>query len=65
MEVRENFCGICMAVPIALAGAGVAGLTSKAEYHKRKKIMIITGLVILFICLFIWWYYRDCESCKV
>lgn len=65
MEVRENFCGICMAVPIALAGAGVAGLSTKEDYRKRKKIMITTGIVVLVISLFLWWYYQDCVSCKV
>ena len=35
--VREDFCGICMAVPIALAGAGVAGLSSKEDYQKRHR----------------------------
>lgn len=65
MEVRENFCGICMAVPIALAGAGVAGLSTKEDYRKRKKIMITTGIVVLVISLFLWWYYQDCASCKV
>jgi sugar phosphate permease len=65
MEVRENFCGICMAVPIALAGAGVAGLSTKEDYRKRKKIMITTGIVVLVVSLFLWWYYRDCASCKV
>ena len=63
-EVRENFCGMCMAVPIALAGAGVAGLSSKEDYQKRKWIMISTGIVVIVICLFLLWYYQDCTSCK-
>lgn len=63
-EVREDFCGMCMAVPIALAGAGVAGLSSKKDYQKRKWIMISTGVVVLIISLFLLWYYQDCTSCK-
>jgi len=63
-EVREDFCGMCMAVPIALAGAGVAGLSSKGDYQKRKRIMISTGVVVLLISLFLLWYYQDCTSCK-
>ena len=50
-EVREDFCGMCMAVPIALAGAGMAGLSSKEDYQKRKRIIISTGIVILIISL--------------
>ena len=36
VEIREDFCGMCMAVPIALAGAGIAGLSTREEYKKRK-----------------------------
>lgn len=64
-EVREDFCGMCMVVPIALAGAGVAGLSSREDYRKRKRIMISTGIIVLIISLFLLWYYRDCTSCKV
>ncbi len=64
MEVREDFCGMCMAVPIALAGVGVAGLSTKEDYQKRKQIMITTGIVVLIISLFLLWYYQDCTSCK-
>jgi len=56
---------MCMAVPIALAGAGMAGLSSKEDYQKRKRIIISTGIVILIISLFLFWYYKDCSSCKV
>lgn len=64
MEVREDFCGMCMAVPIALAGAGVAGLSSKKDYQKRKLIMISTGVMIILASMFLLWYYKDCASCK-
>lgn len=63
-EVREDFCGMCMAVPIALAGAGVAGLSSKQDYQKRKRIMISTGIVVLLISIFLFWYYQGCTSCQ-
>jgi hypothetical protein len=56
---------MCMVVPIALAGAGVAGLSSKEDYQKRKRIMISTGVVVLVISLFLLWYYQDCTTCKV
>jgi hypothetical protein len=63
-EIREDFCGMCLAVPFALAGAGVAGLSSKEDYHRRKWIMISTGIIILIISMFLLWYYQDCTSCK-
>jgi hypothetical protein len=66
-EIREDFCGMCMVVPFALAGAGagVAGGLSSKDYQKRKWIMISTGIVVLVISLFLLWYYKDCASCKV
>lgn len=64
-EIREDFCGMCMAVPIALAGAGVAGASTKEQYKKRKSIMMWTGVVVLLVSIFMMWYYRDCKSCKI
>jgi uncharacterized membrane protein YidH (DUF202 family) len=64
VEIREDFCGLCMVVPIALAGAGVAGLSAK-EYKKRKWFMLSIGIIVVLVSLFLLWYYQDCESCKV
>jgi hypothetical protein len=64
-EIREDFCGMCMAVPIALAGAGVAGASTKKQYEKRKSIMIWTGVIVLLMSIFMMWYYKDCKSCKI
>ncbi|ATE87135.1 hypothetical protein [Shrimp hemocyte iridescent virus] len=63
--VKENFCGLCMAVPIALAGAGVAGGLSAKEYKKRKMIALTVGIVVLLISLGLYWYYKDCQTCKL
>ena len=62
--VRENFCGICAAVPIALAGAGVAGLSTREEYKKQKKVILISAGVFVVVSLFLLWWYKDCQSCK-
>lgn len=63
--VRENFCGICAAVPLALAGAGMAGLSTKEEYKKKKRMILVgSGLIILFSLFMLWWY-SGCKSCKV
>lgn len=64
VEIRENFCGMCMAVPIALAGAGMAGLSTREEYKKRKWIMISVGVVVLIITLLLYLKYKDCSSCS-
>lgn len=65
VEIREDFCGMCMAVPIALAGAGVAGLASKQEYQNRKWIMITVGLAVLVITIILLYKYKDCKSCTL
>lgn len=61
---RENFCGLCTVIPLALAGAGAATLSTKEEYKTRKKLMLFIGLIVLFISLFLVWYWKDCEKCK-
>ncbi|MGL5961603.1 MAG: hypothetical protein ACRCZ0_06590 [Cetobacterium sp.] len=63
VEIREDFCGMCMAVPIALAGAGIAGLSTREEYKKRKWIMIGIGVVVLIITLLLYLKYKNCSSC--
>ena len=45
VEIREDFCGMCMAVPIALAGAGIAGLSTREEYKKRN-IYLLTSQIL-------------------
>lgn len=62
--VRENFCGICAVVPMALAGAGVAGLATKEQYKKKKQIILWVGVLFLVFTLFMLYRYRDCAQCK-
>ena len=65
VEIRENFCGMCMAVPIALAGAGMAGLSTREDYKKRKWIMIGSSIVVLIITILLYLKFRNCSSCSV
>ena len=76
-EVKEGFCGACLAVPLALAGAsaGAAGRgadSERGEYRKRKKLLMNIGIVsivasiiiaVYFLC-FAKWYIckRRCYS---
>lgn len=67
MSLREDFCGACIAVPMALAGAGVgtAGASLNAqEYKTKRKWMIIGGLVSLLVAALVFWYYSNCDDCK-
>jgi len=63
MYIREDFCGMCMAVPIALAGAGMAGLASKSDYQNQKYIMITVGMAVLIISLILLYKFKDCQEC--
>lgn len=63
VEIREDFCGMCMAIPVALAGAGIAGLSTREDYKKRKWMMIGAGVIVLVITLLLYLKYRNCSSC--
>lgn len=65
-DTKEEFCGACFAVPLALAGAGAAGLGSRKGGNKNmKKIMLWGGLAVTFISIIVAVIYlRNCESCR-
>lgn len=67
-EVREDFCGACVALPMALAGAGAAGYSSKQkgkQFRQRKKIMLWTGVSVSVLSILIAiWYLKTCKSCS-
>jgi len=66
-ESKEEFCGACLAVPLALAGAGVAGVgaTKKGGYKKTKQIMLWGGITLTVISLIIAIIYiKSCKKCR-
>lgn len=55
-ENKEEFCGACLTVPLALAaaGGGVAGsssLVDKQKHKKLKKTMFIVGITIAVLSI--------------
>jgi hypothetical protein len=66
-DTREDFCGACITVPLALLGAGAAGIGArqKGGYRKQKKILLWggIGLTILSIIITII-YLSKCSSCR-
>lgn len=67
MVIREDFCGVCAAIPVALvgAGAGATGLTlTKDQYKQKRKWLLISGVISLLISAVIIWWYMDCKSCR-
>ncbi len=65
-ETKEEFCGACLAVPLALAGAGTAGFgASKGGHGKSKKIMLWVGVgVTLLSVLIAIIYLAKCKTCR-
>lgn len=67
-EVKEEFCGACVAGIAALAGAGMAGTTAKDRKKGKqlKKTIFwvgigITAVSILVMIYFLW--IKNCGEC--
>lgn len=65
-EIKEPFCGACVAGISALTGAAAASGSSKAKNKKTKDIIFYAGagvtllsIIILIYLLFI----KKCKSC--
>ena len=63
---REDFCGACVAIPLAAVGTGVAGLgAKKGNYGKRKKIILWVGVAVTLISLGVAIYFLTrCKECR-
>ena len=64
---KEDFCGACLAIPAAMAGAGVAGYGAKkkGQYKKTKNYTLYIGIGITIFFLIVGIIYaRSCQSCK-
>jgi uncharacterized membrane protein YjfL (UPF0719 family) len=67
-NTKEEFCGACLAVPMALVGAGasVAGANQKGTHKKMKKYMLWGGILTIIISILIAVYFisiKKCNSC--
>lgn len=66
-NIKEDFCGACISVPIAMAGATLAGAsTKKGKTNKKvKKIMFFVGITITILALIAAVIYlKKCKSCR-
>jgi lipoprotein signal peptidase len=62
MDIRENFCGACVTVPLAFMGAGAA-FSAEKKAKIQKWAIILTILSIIFTIYYI--YFKKCSSCKL
>ena len=68
-DTKEDFCGACLAVPLALigAGAGAVGSNQKGKHKKTKNIMMWGGIATVVISILIAIYFlwiKKCNDCK-
>lgn len=70
-DIEEGFCGLCLTVPLAFAGAGASayGASGSKKTHKTaKKVSLWAGVVAIVTSVLIALYYlifkKDCKACK-
>lgn len=68
-EIKEEFCGTCLAVPLAAGASTIASSTGNSfSYRTSKLITLIITLFITIVSLCVGCYYTyfsNCSSCKV
>ena len=66
-DVKEEFCGACLAVPLAFAGVGASayGASSRGKYKTGRKASLWIGIITIIISVIIAIYYLcKCETCR-
>ena len=68
-EIKEDFCPVCLAVPLTmLASGGIAG-SKLGSNKKKKKIYKWTGIICFLLALGLFIYYiinrKNCKSCII
>jgi hypothetical protein len=62
MVLKENFCGACLTIPLAFAGAGTAiGAEKRAKLHKWA--VILTAVSVILTVYFV--YVKKCKTCRI
>lgn len=65
-DTKEEFCGSCVAIPLALAGVGAAGVGAKTGSNKTTKRILLWGgisLTVVSVVIAVI-YLKSCKSCK-
>ena len=66
-DIKEDFCGACLAVPLAFAGVGASayGANSRKSYKNAKLIALWGGIISIIISIIIVIYYLNtCSDCR-
>ena len=61
-DIKENFCGACVAVPAAMIGSTV-GVSSTKKRSNKTFICVCIFVTIISIILAIY-YLKTCNNCR-
>ena len=66
-DIKEDFCGVCAAVPLAMAGMASTATSSSLDqenYNTTKKLMLWggMGLTLISIIIFVIWIILKCKK---
>jgi hypothetical protein len=66
--VKEDFCGACLAIPLALVGAGAStvGAGEKGKHKTRRNVLLWGGISAIILSVLIGIYYlwiKNCSEC--
>lgn len=60
-DIKENFCGACVTIPLAFAGAGTAFGVEKRQTLQRAAVFLTVASIALSLYFV---YMKNCRSCK-
>ena len=65
-DIKEPFCAACIAVPLAMVGAGASayGANKQGSHKKTKQIMLWGGLTVTLISVLVAVYFLFIKKCK-
>tara|TARA_B100001939_G_C16782280_1_gene547546 strand:- start:238 stop:459 length:222 start_codon:yes stop_codon:yes gene_type:complete len=64
-EIREDFCPACIAVPLAMAGAGTSKSASTKQTFLAKVIFWLSIIITVISIIVAIWYFTRCEECAM
>lgn len=62
-QIREDFCGACVAVPAAMVGSSMA-VSSTNKKKSNKTFICVCVVVTIISILFTIYYLRTCDECR-
>lgn len=63
-EIREDFCPACVAVPLAMAGAGTSKSASGKQSVLGKVIFWLSIIITVLSIIVAIWYFTRCKECS-